>query len=407
MLSDIAIRKAKPRAKPYKLADGYGLYLEVFPNGSKLWRLKYRRPDGKETRISLGRYPDVPAPKARRDRDALTARRRQEGIDPAAERRIERLRSKQAAGETFEALAREWLGNHAAKWSAKRVTKITSRLTRDVFPWIGARPVSELKAAEILTLLKRIESRGAVDTAHRARQEIGMVMRFAVASGRAESDVSAALKGALKPRKVRHFAALVDEKAVGGLIRAVRTYPGTPMVRTALQLAPLLFVRPGELRAAEWSEFDLDAAEWRIPAAKMKMGMPHIVPLSAQAVALLRELQPLTGVRQHVFPGVHDPKRPMSENTVLFGLRRLGYTPEQMTGHGFRAMARTRLAEMGWNPDAIERQLAHKPSGALGATYDRAQFLGERRKMMQAWADYLDRLAIESNVVAGNFGKAA
>lgn len=405
MLTDVAIRKAKPREKPYKLFDGGGLYLEVFPNGSKLWRLKYRRIDGKETRVSLGKYPEVPAPDARTERDRLKAARKQ-GVDPATGRRMEKLRGQQAAADSFDAVARDWLANHANRWSATRVKKITARLEQDVFPWLGSRPVSEIKGPEILMTLKRIEARGVIDTAHRARQEIGMVLRYAVQQGRAELDPTPSLRGALTPRKVKHFAALTEPKAVGKLLRDLREYVGSPITHAAVRLAPLLFVRPGELRKAEWAEIDLDAAEWRIPGEKMKLRTPHIVPLAKQAVAVLRELHALTGADRYVFPGARHSHRPMSENTVLFALRRMGYSPDQMTGHGFRAMARTRLVEMNWNPDAIERQLAHKPSGVLGAAYDRAQFFGERKKMMQAWADYLDGLgAGTSKVVA--IGSAA
>lgn len=396
MLTAIVIDKAKPAAKPYKLADGGGLYVEVFPHGSKLWRLRYRRADGKETAVSVGAYPQVSLAKARIERDALKQGRKQ-GVDPANSRRMAKLRSKQAAGDSFEAVARDWLGSHATRWSANRVKKITARLETDVFPWMGSRPISEIKAPEVLQVLLRIQGRGVIDTAHRAKQEVGMVFRHAVQTGRAEADPTGALKGALKPRKVKHFAALTEPKAVGKLMRDMGEYRGTPVVAAALRLSPLLFVRPGELRTAEWAQFDLDASEWRYIVSKT--GTPHTVPLSKQAVAILRELRAFTGDGRLVFPGIRDRDRPMSENTVLFALRRMGYTGEQMTGHGFRAMARSLLAEQNWNRDAIERQLAHKTPGALGDTYARAQFLGERKQMMQAWADYLDQLAASTSKI--------
>mgnify|MGYP001570749428 CR=1 FL=1 len=403
MLTDTALRKAKPLGKPYKLFDGGGLYLEVFPHGSKLWRLKYRRADGKETRVSLGKYPDVPAPKARMERDRLKAGRAQ-GLDPANGRRMAKLRSKQAAGDSFEAVARDWFANRSPLWSPGRLEKITRRFERDLFPWIGSRPVSQIEPQELLMALKRVEARGAVETAHRARQEASMVFVYAIATGRAKYDPAAALKGALKPHRVKHFAAITEAKPAGELIGALRTYQGHFVTRCALQLAPMLFVRPGELRKAEWAAIDLDAAEWRFLVTKTKTD--HIVPLATQAVAVLRELRPLTGGGRYVFPGIADRQRPMSENTVLQAIRRLGYTKEQMTGHGVRAMARTLLAEYGWKTDAIERQLSHKASGPLKGAYDRAKFLDERRKLMQAWADCLDALAAGTRKVVA-IGNAA
>jgi integrase len=278
---------------------------------------------------------------------------------------------------------------------------IRTRVEADLLPWLGNRPIADIKAPELLATLRRVEARGSLIVAKRLRQVAGQVFRYAVATGRAERDPSGDLRGALKsPGAERHHAAFTNPADVAELLRTIDGYSGSPITRAALQLSPLLFVRPGELRAAEWPEFDLHAAEWRIPAHKMKMRLPHIVPLSKQAVAILRDLQPLTGgaiagkadAPRFVFPGARTRMRPMSNNTVNASLRRIGYTGEQMTAHGFRATARTLLAELGWLPDAIERQLAHKASGPLGAAYDRAQFLNERRKMMQAWADYLDSL---------------
>lgn len=399
MLADIAIRRAKPREKPYKLFDGGGLYVEVFPTGSKLWRLKYRRVDGKETRVSLGAYPEVSAPVARAAREKIKLRRKVEGIDPAAERRIERLRGQQAAAETFEALAREWHLKHKNKWRESNSDKVLGWLEKDIFPWLGARPVKEISTLELGAVLRRIDSRGAHEKARRVLQICTHIFRYAVQTGRAETNPATDLRGSLTPPKTKHFASIIEPKAVGALLRAIDDYKGTHVVRCALKLAPLVFVRPGELRQAEWAEIDLDAAEWRIPASKMKMGIPHIVPLSAQAIAILRDVQPLTGTGRYVFPSEVSRARPMSENAVNAALRRMAYSKEQMTGHGFRAMARTLLAEQNWLPDIIERQLAHRASGPLGAAYDRAQFLAERRRLMQHWADYLDALKRGAEVI--------
>lgn len=405
-LTDTAIRKAKlaPGATiPRKMADGGGMYLEISPSGSKLWRLRYRRVDGKETTVSLGAYPRVTLAHARAARDHTKLRMKEQGIDPATERRADRLRAQQALGDSFEAVARHWLATKTPKWSAKRPAKVTRRLEVDAFPFLGSRPISEIKAPEIMQVLRRVESR-TLYTAHRLKQEMSMIFRYAVQNGRAEIDPTAALRGALETHEPTHFAAITEPKAVGKLIRDLREYPGTAVVKAALRLAPLVFQRPGELRAAEWGQIDLDAAEWRYHVTKTKTD--HIVPLSTQAVDVLRELHKLTGSGHLVFPGIRDLNQPMSENTVTKALRIMGYTGKEMTSHGFRAMARTLLAENGWKPDAIERQLAHKPSGPLGAAYDRAAFLPERRQMMQAWADYLDVLAAGNDKVV-SIGKAA
>ncbi|MDP9143026.1 MAG: tyrosine-type recombinase/integrase [Pseudomonadota bacterium] len=407
MLADISIRRAKSEAKPYKLADGGGLYLEVFPNGSKLWRLKYRRIDGKETRISLGAYPEVPAPKARQKRDEIKLRRKEHGIDPAVERRLERLKAKHAAADSFEAVAREWHKKQKPKWRDTHSDKIIRWLEADIFPWMGARPTKEIAAQELLAVLRRVEGRGAVEKAHRARNICSQIFRYAVATGRAETDPASALRGALAPVKTTHHASLIEPTAVGALLRAIDGYNGTLVSRCALQLAPLVFVRPGELRQAEWAEIDLDGSEWRIPGEKMKMGDPHIVPLSQQALAVLREIHPLTGKGRYVFPGERSRARPMSENTVNAALRRLGYTTDQMTGHGFRSMASTLLHERNWNHQVIERQLAHADRNSVSAAYNYAEHLPERRRMMQEWADYLDVLQRGSKVSAVTFGKVA
>jgi integrase len=411
-LNDRVCKTAKPRSTPYRLADGQGLYLEVMPNGSKYWRCKYRF-GGKEKRLALGVYPIVGLKDARTKRD--DARRQiANGVDPGFAKRA--AKTTQAGADSFEAIAREWLEQTSAKRVQSTNDTIKARVKDDLLPWIGKRPIKDITAPELLAVLRRVEARGSLIVAKRLRQVAGQVFRYAVATGRAERDPSGDLRGALKsPGAEKHFAALTTPAEVGMLMRAIDGYQGQFITRCALLLSPLLFVRPGELRAAEWPEFDLDAAQWRIPAAKMKMRQAHIVPLSSQAVAILRELYSLTGegitakpdAPRYLFPGARTRTRPMSNNTVNAALRRIGYTGEQMTAHGFRATARTLLAELGWKPDAIERQLAHKASGPLGAAYDRAQFLDERRKMMQAWADYLDNLReAEKNKIVQLFKSA-
>lgn len=297
---------------------------------------------------------------------------------------------------TFEAIAREWFGMFSVKWVPGHADKIIRRLELNVFPWIGTRPVKAITAPELLAVLRRMESRGANETAHRALQVCGRVFRFAVATGRAERDPSRDLSGALAPTKEKHLASITDPQEVGALLRAIDAYEGAWITRCALRLAPLVFVRPGELRAAQWAEFDFEKAEWRIPAERMKMRVQHIVPLSTQAVAVLRDLQPVTGRFAFAFPGVRSRFRPMSENTITAALRRMGYTGQDMTGHGFRSMASTLLNEQGWNRDAIERQLAHGERDAVRAAYNYAQYLPERREMMQAWGDYLEQLKSET-----------
>jgi len=379
-----------------KLIDGRGLFLLVAPSGGKWWRFRYRF-EGKHKLLSLGTYPAVTLKDARVKRDEMR-RLLAAGIDPGQARKAE----KAARGDanSFEAVAREWIGKYAPTWAESHASKIIRRLERDVFPWIGARPVGHITAPELLAVVRRIEQRGALETAHRALRNSGQVFRYAVATGRAERDPAADLRGALPPVKAKHLAAITDPEAVGALLRAIAGYQGSLVTRCALRLAPLTFVRPGELRKAVWAELDLNAAEWRIPAERMKMKQPHIVPLSRQAVAILRELHPLTGAGRYVFPGARTADRYMSENTVNASLRRLGFTGEEICGHGFRAMARTILDEvLNVRPDFIEHQLAHAVRDPNGRAYNRTAFLAERRKMMQAWADYLDALATGSNVV--------
>lgn len=403
-LTDIAIRKAKPQAKPYKLADGGGMYLLVNPSGSKLWRWKYRV-DGREKLLALGSYPTISLTAAR---DAcINARRKHaDGIDPSAERKEAKeakAGASAAASETFEKVSRDWMAARESKGDTAETTanKDRWRLESYLFPYLGARPIADISPLELRDVLKKAEDAGKRETASRVKITAGQVFRWAVLEGRTHSDITGSLRGLFTTPKPTHRAALTDPKQIGELLRSFEGFGGQPTTQCALKLAPLVFVRPGELRKAEWSEFDLDAAIWRIPGHRMKMKAPHIVPLSTQAVALLRELLPLTGVGRYVFPSVRTLSRPMSENTVNVALRRLGYGKDEMTGHGFRSMAASRLNEMGWNADAIERQLAHAESNKVRAAYTHAaQYLVERTQMMQAWADYLDSLRVGGNVTA-------
>lgn len=396
MLTDTAIRKAKPADKPQRMFDGGGLYLEVSPAGGKLWRWKYRV-NGKEKRLALGSYPDTGLADARDKRDAarklLAA-----GIDPGEHRKAEKAAGEERAANSFEVIAREWMARQT--WVDDYRVKLEARMANDVFPYIGRRPVAELGAPEFLQVGRRIEGRGAVESAHRALQVCGQVLRYAIATGRAERNPVADLRGALTPPRVQHHAAITDPHELGALLRAIEGYSGDPTTRAALKLSALLFVRPGELRHAEWSEFDLDAGEWNIPAGKMKMRLSHLVPLCEQAGAILRDLHQLTGRGQYVFPGGRSPRRPMSNNAINAALRRMGYGTDTMTAHGFRATARTILDEvLGYRVDYIEHQLAHAVKDPNGRAYNRTAHLPERRKMMQAWADYLDGLRAGGDVV--------
>lgn len=398
-LSDTQIKALKPEPKARKYADEKGLYLFVAPTGGKLWRFKYRF-EGKEKLLALGGYPDVGLKAAREKRDEVR-KLLAGGIDPGEQRKASKAARADAVGNSFEAVAREWFAKQAPGWAATHADKILQRLEKDVFPWLGGKPIADISAPDLLTTVRRIEARGALDTAHRALQNCGQVIRYAVATGRAERDPTGDLRGALPPRRTGHFAAFTEPADVAALLRAIDAFRGTLIVQAALKLGPLVFVRPGELRKAEWTEFDLEKSEWRIPAQRMKSRREHIVPLSLQAVAILRDLQPLTGKRRHVFAG-RDPQKPMSDAAVNAALRRMGYdTKTEMTGHGFRAMARTILhEELGIDRDVIEHQLAHRVPDALGTAYNRTKFLKERRAMMQQWADYLDRLKAGADVVA-------
>ena len=395
-LTNASVRTAKPREKAFKLSDEKGLYLLVSPAGGKWWRLDYRF-SGKRKTLSLGVYPDVGLKDARGRRDEarkLIA----DGIDPGENRKAMKSARSDRAANSFEVVAREWFAKQAPNWATSHADKIIQRLEKDVFPWLGGKPIAEIAAPELLAVLRRIESRGALDTAHRAHQNCGQVFRYAVATGRAARDPSGDLRGALAPAKHEHFAAITEPAAVGELLRAIDGFKGTFIVQCALKLAPLFFVRPGELRKAEWRQFDLEKAEWRYVVTKTKS--EHLVPLSSQAVTILRELHPLTGTKAFVFPG-RDPQRPMSEAAINAALRRMGYdTKTEITGHGFRAMARTILhQEMGIRPEVIEHQLAHRVPDALGTAYNRTKFLSERRMMMQQWADGLDKLKAGAKVI--------
>ena len=387
-LTDTRIRQIQAPPIPIKIFDGRGLFLLVSPSGSRCWRFKYRM-GGKEKLLALGVYPDVPL-KLARDRREAARKLVADGIDPSVKRQAE----KAARADTFEAIAREWLVLQEKKLKASTFSKAKWTFEKLIFPRLGDRPIAAIKAPELLTVLRKIEVRGAHETTHRAKQRCGQVFRYAIATGRAEHDITADLRGALAPVVTRNRAALTDPARVAELLRAIEGYHGSPVTAYALKLAARTFVRPGELRNAQWCEIDLDEAEWRIPAERMKMGQMHFVPLARQVVQLLGELRSITGRSSYVFPSLQTSLRPISNNTVNVALRRLGYSKDEMTGHGFRAMASTLLNEQGWPPDVIELQLAHAERNKVRAAYNRAQRLVERRKMMQSWSDYLDVIRV-------------
>ena len=391
-LTDTAVRNAKPDGlKTRKLFDGRGLYLEISPTGKKGWRLKYRFA-GREKRISLGIYPDVKLAYARQQKEQareLLAK----GIDPSEQRKIEKLKQTEGNQNTFEAVAKAWFDSRKIKWSQVYQVKVLFVLEKKLYPWIGKLPIQQITPPILLKALRHTESRGKYDTAMKAKQIAGQVFRYGVATGKVERDITPDLRDALTSPRVKHRAAIVEPKEVGRLMLAINAYEGTPEVCCALRLAPLTFVRPGELRHAEWSEIDWKESLWRIDSEKMKMKHDHIVPLSRQSLEILHDIHRLTGNSRYVFPSARSPKRPMSENAVLVALRTMGYSKEQMTGHGFRAMARTLLDEqLGYRIDWIEQQLAHSVRDAHGRAYNRTTHLEGRREMMQAWADYLDKL---------------
>jgi len=396
-LTDMKVQKAKPQDKPVTLFDGGGLFLMVTPSGGKLWRFKYRY-DGKQKLLALGAYPEVSLADARHKREdarKLLASKN----DPGAVRKAQNQANTQKS-ETFETIAREWFQKFSQRWKETHSSRIIRSLERDVFPWIGTQPIAEIKAPELLAVLRRVETSGTLDTVHRIRTICGQIFRYAVASGRAERDPSGDLKGAIPPPQEGHMAAITEPAKVGELLRAIDGYQGSVAVQCALKLAPLVFVRPGELRNMEWVEIDFENAQWNIPAEKMKMKEPHIVPLPTQALALLTAIKSLTSASHYVFPSGRSFDRPMSNNAILAALRRMGYTKDEMSGHGFRAMARTILDEvLQVRTDYIEAQLAHRVRDPLGRSYNRTQHLNERRKMMQTWADYLDGLKVGAKVI--------
>lgn len=401
MLTDIACKGAvcpadKPRAR---LTDSGGLYLEVAPSGSKRWFWKYKF-GGKEKRLAVGSYPATGLKDARLARDAARGQLAA-GVDPAMERRVAKLTRAAAAADTFEAAARELHRVKAPGWSARYAGLWLLRMEQDLFPWIGSMPVGAVPPQALLGALRRVEQRGAIETAHVLMRTAGQVFAYAVSTGRAERNPATGMAATLKPMLVKHMAAILDPDKLRDLVRAMRQYHGHATTQAALQASVLLFQRPGNIRMMAWADLDLDAALWTIPAEKMKLrkqakasGPPHLVPLSTQMVALLREQFHLTGSGDYVFPTLYSGSRPMSENTINTALRRMGFGADEMTAHGFRATARTILAErLGVDPEVIEAQLAHAKTGPLGAAYDRAKYLPQRFVMMQTWADFIDALA--------------
>jgi integrase len=390
-LNDVAIRAAKPGPKPVKLSDEKGLFLLIAPSGGKLWRFKYRFA-GKEKKLALGRYPDVPLKDAR-ERCAEARKLIAAGIDPSEKKRADRLDATLKAATTLKAVADEYIAKCEREGRADVTVGKARWLLSLLEPALGSRPIDEISPAELLAALKKVEARGHLETARRMRSFSSRVFRYAVATSRATADPAAALRGALLAPNATHHAAILDTKGVGALLRAIDGYVGQPMTRLALMLAPHVFVRPGELRQAEWTEIDMEAGVWKIAASKMKMRQPHMVPLSRQAMEILKTAQALTGQHRYVFASLYPGTRPMSENTINAALRRLGYSGDEMTAHGFRAMASTLLNESGkWNPDAIERALAHKVADGVRGAYHRGAHWAERVEMAQWWSDYLDQL---------------
>jgi len=385
-LTNLQIQKAKPKERQYKLSDGRGMYLIVSPRGGKYWRLDYRF-NGKRQTLSLGTFPSTSLKDARRkceDTKSLI----EDGVDPSYQRKIKLAGDK----DSFEAIAKEWYGKYRSQWTDNHAATTLRRIKANLLPWLGNRPIAVIEPPEILQTLRRIEKRGSLETAHRVQQIVSRIFRYGVATGRCTRDPTIDLKGALPPARSTHFSTITNPTEIGALLRAIDGYRGSPIAQLALQMAPLVFVRPGELRHCEWTEIHFDEATWRIPATKMKMRRDHIVPLSTQTLSILTNLKPLTGTGTYVFPSVRSATRPMSDNTVNAALRRLGYTSDEFTGHGFRSMASTILNENSWNRDAIERQLAHVDNNSIRATYNYAEHLEERRLMMQWWADHLDHL---------------
>ncbi len=398
-LSNTAILNAKSTDKPYALTDERGLSILIQPTGGKWWRFRYRF-EGKAKMLSFGVYPDVGLKDARERRDAAR-KLLADGVDPGEHRKAAKAVKVERAANSFEVIGREWFEKNRETWAPSHADKIIKRLENDVFPWLGGKAIAEITAPDVLAVLRRIEGRGTLDTAHRAGGNCSQIFRYAIATGRAVRDPVPDLRGALPPARGNNFAAITEPTKVAELLRAIDAFSGTFVVKSALLLAPLVFVRPGELRRAEWAGFDLDKAEWGYFVTKTKSD--HLVPLASQAVAILKDLHALTGRGRYVFPG-RDPQKPMSEAAVNAALRRMGYdTKTEITGHGFRAMARTILhEELHQKPEVIEHQLAHKVPGALGTAYNRTKFLKERKAIMQLWADYLDKLKAGAVVLHGS-----
>lgn len=403
-LTDTAIRTAKPDAKSYKLSDEKGLFLLINPNSSKYWRFKFRV-NGKEKLLSFGTYPEVGLKDARGKRDEAR-KMLADGIDPSANRKAQKAARIERAGNSFEVICREWLKARSDTVEPAQTAKTLSRMENDVFPWLGNTAITDITAPDVLSVLRRIDQRGARYTAHRVRSEISRAFRYAIATGRTERDPCPDLIGAIQPAKTEHMPSITNPIEAAELLRAIDAFRGTFIVKCALLLAPILFVRPGELRRAEWSGIDFEKAEWRYLVTKTKT--EHLVPLATQASVILRDIHALTGHGRYVFPG-RDPKKAMSEAAVNAALRRMGYdTKTEITGHGFRAMARTILhEELHIKPEVIEHQLAHKVPDALGAAYNRTKFLKERKIMMQQWADYLEKLKAGAEIVPLHTHEAA
>lgn len=402
-LSDTAIRTRKPAAKPIRMTDGDGLYLLLQPNGARWWRFDYRRPvTGKPNTLSLGTYPEVSLAMAREKRDELR-RLRSQGIDPGAHRQSNKVASSERAANSFEVVALEFLAVKAKDWTPGNYAKQLQRLRKHSLPWLGALPMAEIGVGELRPVIERISERQNYEQAHRVLSQLSAIFKFAVATRRAERDWARDLVAILPARRKGRFPTMTDPKEIGGILRAIEGYNGSFTVQCALKLAPMLFVRPGELRGARWEEIELDhpdGARWVIPAMRRKLRLaaktdpatsPHIVPLPKQAQAILTELHNVSGRREHLFPGERDPQRSISDNTLNAALRRLGYRKDEIVAHGFRHMASTLLNEMGFRADAIEQQLSHVTGGVRGV-YNLATYLPERYEMMQAWADYLTDL---------------
>jgi integrase len=400
-LTDKQAKQAKAKDKAYRLSDERGMYLEITTTGRKYWRLKYRY-GGKEKRLAIGVYPEITLKKARELRNDARLLLK-DGIDPSAQKRIKKITQHDNSTNSFELVALEWLAKEKSQWSESHTKRVTRSLEKDLFPYIGKQPIADITPPELLMALRRVESRGAIETAHRVKQVAGQVFRYGVATGRCERDPSADLKGALANPVTKHLAAITDPKQVGQLLVTIDHFQGTATVKAALLISPMLLSRPGEIRHMEWTEINWDEQQWEIPAAKMKMKAAHIVPLSRQATDILTEQQRLSGSGKYVFPNPRGASRPLSENGVRTALRTLGYDNETMTPHGFRAMGRTLLDEvLGYRIEWIECQLAHAVKDANGRAYNRTTYLKQRSEMMQKWADYLDILKAQltsSNVV--------